>query len=614
MILRRNAFWHIVGVSLMWHMPIAGPVSAQEGAERLIRAPGKKQLYRKIVIKDRTKIVADPKAVDGPTVDAFAIFHQLKTDDGKEQQDGFVRVGIRNGDQLGWVPAKHVYNWDTRLLLYPHDPRPGHIFEVYRDRELKTPLAAFSRLPKGYTAIAPILDRVGSEADPIFRVAFFAGKVRTRAPAAVREDPLPVGQLVLEVVFVVDSTGSMQPMIDSLARACHAITRDLATIPSLKNGVRFGLVEYRDVGDAFVARQTCELTSDHHEFLRKLEGVRAEGGGDIPEQVLEGLRVAITGSRWASNSSKHIVLIGDAAAHVGEKSVAKHGDRHIRTIGEAIKLGRSGEGAAHERERRAITFHAVRALAPGADGELCRNHFQEVATNDGEAAGLFLEVEPRDARALRSFESKLTDAICRSFRGLAVARENGKRSMEELAAATGANEFAHALYRIVATTQSSEPPAGLSDGWAGLLAADGKSLSEIKVMVTREEALQFADTLEFLSKEFRRAGSANQRQNLGKSLGALQRAVAHFVAGQANWPETNASDLIHDLPVKTKAMTLIAADLARMTDGQYADWIASMNRCRDRLNELVRAVDWIDVANGAGGTESYLFLKLNEIP
>ena len=111
----------------------------------------------------------------------------------------------------------------------------------------------------------------------------------------------------LDVVFVVDATGTMGWVIDEVKDRL----RDISTvIRSLVPIARFGVVAFRDKESGFVTRDQ-PLTYSTLKVQRFIDELRAEGGGDIYEAVDEGLRVAIEGSDWRMGARRIIILIGD---------------------------------------------------------------------------------------------------------------------------------------------------------------------------------------------------------------------------------------------------------------------------------------------------------------
>ena len=131
------------------------------------------------------------------------------------------------------------------------------------------------------------------------------------APTPANEAQRPV----LDVVFVLDTTGSMGGLLEGAKQKIWSIASRLAEgKPTPK--VRVGLVAYRDQGDAYVT-QVFGLTEDLDAMYATLRGFRADGGGDGPEAVQEALAKAVDGMQWSQTkrAAKMIFLVGDAPAH-----------------------------------------------------------------------------------------------------------------------------------------------------------------------------------------------------------------------------------------------------------------------------------------------------------
>lgn len=118
-----------------------------------------------------------------------------------------------------------------------------------------------------------------------------------------------------EAVFVVDATGSMGDVLDWLRRD---LVRTAAAFQLVcKEPVAIGITFYRDKGDPWVV-QHLPLTTRLRELEPGLLKITADGGGDIPESVLDGLADAIQNNRWSKRSkasSKVVILVGDAPPH-----------------------------------------------------------------------------------------------------------------------------------------------------------------------------------------------------------------------------------------------------------------------------------------------------------
>jgi Mg-chelatase subunit ChlD len=128
----------------------------------------------------------------------------------------------------------------------------------------------------------------------------------------------------VEVVFCIDTTGSMGGLIEAAKQKVWAICNQIAggkPTPDLK----VGLVAYRDRGDKYVTKifdLTDNLDSIHGELMK----FKAEGGGDFPESVNQALHESVTKITWSKNKKtlKIIFLVGDAPPHMDYKDDVKY--------------------------------------------------------------------------------------------------------------------------------------------------------------------------------------------------------------------------------------------------------------------------------------------------
>ena len=113
----------------------------------------------------------------------------------------------------------------------------------------------------------------------------------------------------LDVVFVVDATGSMSWVIEEVKFRINDITQ---MVRSLVPIARFGIVAYRDPKDPEFETRQQALTFSTAKMQRFLDKLVAFGGGDLYEAIGAGLRVAIEESGWRAGARHLIILIGDA--------------------------------------------------------------------------------------------------------------------------------------------------------------------------------------------------------------------------------------------------------------------------------------------------------------
>jgi Mg-chelatase subunit ChlD len=119
----------------------------------------------------------------------------------------------------------------------------------------------------------------------------------------------------IELVFVLDTTGSMGGLLDGAKRKIWSIVNSLQSSPMRPN-VRVGLVSYRDRVDS--SASVLKLTSDLDSVYTALMAYRAAGGGDRPEDVRQGLALGVQQVGWAGKSASTVqilFLVGDAPPH-----------------------------------------------------------------------------------------------------------------------------------------------------------------------------------------------------------------------------------------------------------------------------------------------------------
>ncbi|HHH76317.1 MAG TPA: VWA domain-containing protein [Phycisphaerae bacterium] len=139
-------------------------------------------------------------------------------------------------------------------------------------------------------------------------------KIEPASPKWRRKLELPRLKLDhLDVSLVVDSTGSMSPVVNWLRSDLHKM---LDALRLISKEPRLGLVFYRDQDDQYLTTGV-PLTGYNKALQQAVHKVKAAGGGDYPEAVFEALCDSINNQKWSRSpgAKKVIVLIGDAPPH-----------------------------------------------------------------------------------------------------------------------------------------------------------------------------------------------------------------------------------------------------------------------------------------------------------
>lgn len=159
--------------------------------------------------------------------------------------------------------------------------------------------------------------------------------------------PTPPARRAVDVVFAVDTTGSMGGLIEGAKRTVWSIATHIRqTEPDAE--LRIGLVAYRDIGDDYVTRDFA-LTGDLDAVFAELSGYQADGGGDTPEDVAAALHDALHKMQWRGDARKLVFLVGDAPpadrgdVPMFETLAREAGDRGI--VLNTIRCGLDGDTA-----------------------------------------------------------------------------------------------------------------------------------------------------------------------------------------------------------------------------------------------------------------------------
>jgi Mg-chelatase subunit ChlD len=128
-------------------------------------------------------------------------------------------------------------------------------------------------------------------------------------------------QPVVDVVFVLDTTGSMSGLIETAKEKIWSIATTMASAqPTPK--IRIGLVGYRDHGDTYVTK-VVDLSEDLDSVYANLMDFQAGGGGDTPESVNKALFDAVHNMSWSDRDQAYqvVFLVGDAPPHMDYNEV-----------------------------------------------------------------------------------------------------------------------------------------------------------------------------------------------------------------------------------------------------------------------------------------------------
>lgn len=143
-------------------------------------------------------------------------------------------------------------------------------------------------------------------------------------------------EVQLDVVLLLDTTGSMSDELSRIKKSLRGVTEKLGELDR-EFDLRYGAVLYRDLGDAYVTK-THAFTADLTAFDKAMQEVEAHGGGDVAEALNQGLAVAVDGMAWRGGAAKLIFLIADAPPHMDYDKDVPYADSLVASVARGIRI------------------------------------------------------------------------------------------------------------------------------------------------------------------------------------------------------------------------------------------------------------------------------------
>ena len=439
---RKHHVWAILLVLAVAVTALAplNPAGAEE-RKKPLTIEGKTYLPQRVLSRAFGKIYQQPDT-SSPTVQenvpAFQAFfvYDRKDPAGDLETMGWYQVGTDNrGTVVGWMNSDDVFEWKQTMCLsytHPEGRHPVLMFDREKTLEKYTAMPAdqrkqeISRLyqeidqgkitpdfpvvtvePKMAVDITkefyllPILDFKAVDLDDReARILKLAAVTKAEAGARDSSDirknqnylndavlaPTDVVRkkardLKIDVVWIMDTTNSMQPYIDQTLKAIETVSQSIARDPDVGKALRFGIWGYRDSMEIpnigyDVKNFTPEL-QDVDSFTATLKGVKActVGSKGYAEDMFTGVNAALKETAWTPDALRLVILVGDAPAHeAGHKwNTSKMSADALRALADDKKVYIL---ALHIKDPKAKKYH-----------EITEQQFSALSTNPGVQGG-----------------------------------------------------------------------------------------------------------------------------------------------------------------------------------------------------------------------------------
>lgn len=588
--------------------------------------------------------------------------------DDPENATGWFKVGRSKSKAIGYMQASDVLEWKSAMIVsYTHrgvgeaQRRPVLMFKdrspledlldkdnlsevaaSYYDRLAKNdpPEGVWSREPDTWVDISkkfyllPVIEAHDLSGDfgidaRILRVAAAVPGKRAKksdhcvagtadytkcieAKGKVTDDKLRIN-----VVYVMDTTGSMQPYIEAVVRAMRNSARYFQTVAGSSDRLRFGFVGYRDAlasdgKNEYVAKNFTPNLVDHKEFVNVVTSqVRANAGGDIAEEVYAGFLKGLqsnwdTGDDETNKPVKLIVVIGDASAHEPSHKFSTTGKSYL----ELRRL-------ASEQNIYVATIY-IKNSRQSSDWPKGTEQFRALGENPGESVAFWaVGEEPNE------IENKLSEATAlmverikkikadRGAKGTPSASGGGK-------AGDGAVDIAFKAALVEFVGRATEPPKDIT---AWVVDKDLTNLSRsafnVHVLVTRSNLDELTQNLEKIVEAYTVDDVSNEGFfKVLQSLATISALDGNLLSKATVLAKTSLMPRwIDALPYKSDLMSLSFQQFEEFTPDQRADQAEKLRSLIRLYRDILeRPESWVKLNDQTGRDDEVYPLRLDNLP
>lgn len=585
----------------------AVPAPAWAQARRPLLMEGKKTLYQRVLTRPGARVLTAPEAnaaaVDAvvPPLSLFYVYERKAVGD-----ETWLQVGrTAEGDLRGWLPAAKTVDWKQsivvafnnpagreRTLLFESRPKLEAILRsearIGEARELREKAVRGEADPEGGVIsiepetyvdinekfyILPILSHEETRIDRRYRAAILEVASVSKDYDPLRNQPSQEDLLKraqVGIVFVVDTTKSMQPYIDRTRKAMERIYQRLRG-SSLGERIRFGLIGYRDnVQEVpqleYLTRTFVELAPEQDGAqvlaeIRKVQATRVSSVGFDEDSMagidagLKEIERAVRESSWEDLAARYIVVIADAGPRPPDDPGAAE-----QVTPEQMR------DRAWDQQRAAIM--ALHLLTPDgrADHEQATDAYKRLAQLQGNS--FYFPVPEGDVDRFGERLDKLADQL------LAHANQSIQgRLVEERANATPEERALDRLGRAMQLAylgrrQGTEAP-DLFRAWLvdRTLEEPTKANLEVRLLVTKNQLANMHDVLKKLVDEFEGSREAAQDpsllfQRLRDAVRAMARDQSRVVDASFGTLGEAAGEFLEGLPYR-QASAIMSMDEQR---------------------------------------------------
>lgn len=556
---------------------------------------GKKTLYQRVLTTPGCQLATQAGQHKGVEQAAFSRFYVYERDSSAGSE--WLKVGPDSyGKTIGWLPASCVVDWKMQLTLAFTNPANRDRMLFFKDRlalesilDSQNPAAAVEPLraslkskntaqsvlaqePEFYIDLQkqfyllPILsgEEVMTEEGFRARVLNVASVSKDDGnPAAAPDVTNQLKEFSAAVVFVIDSTISMQPYIERTRQAIEDIYKRVEE-ENLSKQVKFGLISFRSstkdrAGLEYLTKMYADPSTvkDGADFLNKIKGLQQAKVSTAywHEDPMAGVMQAIDQINWNEFGARYIVLITDASAIEGDDVLSS--------------TGLSAEQVRIEASKPGVAIYTLHLKTPKGEKDHARAEaqYQTLSTYSSTNTSLYYPVNAGDVEQFGQKVDALANAITGQVKAAyigddAVGSAANAQTVEEDKLLADAKLIGHAMQLAYLGNKTGAKAPPVFQAWISDrdLVKQNIPTTDVRVLLTKAQLSDLSDIM----KEILNA--ANEGLISPSEMFSRLRSVAATMGADPNQLQQKNStklaelgvmgEYLEDLPYQSEVLNL----------------------------------------------------------
>lgn len=556
---------------------------------------GKKTLYQRVLTTPGCQLATQAGQRKGVEQAAFSRFYVYERDSSAGSE--WLKVGPDSyGKTIGWLPASCVVDWKMQLTLAFTNPANRDRMLFFKDRlalenilDSENPAAAVEPLraslkskntaqsvlaqePEFYIDLQkqfyllPILsgEEVMTEEGFRARVLNVASVSKDDGNSAAAPDVTnQLKEFSAAVVFVIDSTISMQPYIERTRQAIEDIYKRVEE-ENLSKQVKFGLISFRSstkdrAGLEYLTKMYADPSTvkDGADFLNKIKGLQQAKVSTAywHEDPMAGVMQAIDQINWNEFGARYIVLITDASAIEGDDVLSS--------------TGLSAEQVRIEASKPGVAIYTLHLKTPKGEKDHARAEaqYQTLSTYSSTNTSLYYPVNAGDVEQFGQKVDALANAITGQVKAAyigddAVGSAANAQTVEEDKLLADAKLIGHAMQLAYLGNKTGAKAPPVFQAWISDrdLVKQNIPTTDVRVLLTKAQLSDLSDIM----KEILNA--ANEGLISPSEMFSRLRSVAATMGADPNQLQQKNStklaelgvmgEYLEDLPYQSEVLNL----------------------------------------------------------